>query len=212
METHQASPYGTRALGAALVKSVSAVMPPKIIAVLSLLLVEPAVAASLDMQTVNDAQWRPQHTDKSISPVFVKAQVLLARARVSPGEIDGRSGDNFKKAVEAFAETQGLRPTDDLDQGVWDKLAGSSPDMAVMEYTLTEDDVTGPFAERIPHKMEDMKDLPALSYTSPNEKIAEKFHMSEGLLKALNPGQSFETAGQKIIVANVPPVDLTDRF
>jgi hypothetical protein len=32
--------------------------------------------------------------------------------------------------------------------------------------------------------MEDMKGLSTLSYTSPREAIAEKFHMSEELLEA----------------------------
>ena len=51
--------------------------------------------------------------------------------------------------------------------------------------------------------MEDMKTLNALSYTSPREAIAEKFHMSEGLLVALNPGKKFDRAGETVAVANV---------
>ena len=49
-----------------------------------------------------------------------------------------------------------------------------------------------------------MKDLKALGYTSPREAIAEKFHMSEALLAALNPGKKFDEAGQTISVVNVP--------
>jgi lipoprotein-anchoring transpeptidase ErfK/SrfK len=48
-----------------------------------------------------------------------------------------------------------------------------------------------------------MKDLKSLSYTSPREAIAEKFHMSEALLEALNPGRKFDEPGQTISVANV---------
>ena len=48
-----------------------------------------------------------------------------------------------------------------------------------------------------------MKDLKALSYTSPREALAEKFHMSEGLLEALNSGKKFDRAGEIILVANV---------
>lgn len=51
----------------------------------------------------------------------------------------------------------------------------------------------GPFLEKLPGKMEDMKTLNALSYTSPREAIAEKFHMSEALLEALNPGKKIRS-------------------
>jgi lipoprotein-anchoring transpeptidase ErfK/SrfK len=63
--------------------------------------------------------------------------------------------------------------------------------------------VKGPFLEKLPAKMEDMKSLKALSYTSPREALAEKFHMSEDLLAALNPGKKFDRAGETIFVANV---------
>jgi hypothetical protein len=35
--------------------------------------------------------------------------------------------------------------------------------------------------------MADMKDLPSLSFVSPRELLAEKFHMSQALISALNP-------------------------
>ena len=38
--------------------------------------------------------------------------------------------------------------------------------------------------------------MQALSYTSPREALAEKFHMSEALLSALNPGKKFDRAGE----------------
>jgi lipoprotein-anchoring transpeptidase ErfK/SrfK len=46
-----------------------------------------------------------------------------------------------------------------------------------------------------------MAKLKALSYTSPAELLAEKFHMDEALLRALNPGIDFARAGTKILVA-----------
>ena len=55
--------------------------------------------------------------------------------------------------------------------------------------------------------MEDMKGLSALSYTSPREAIAEKFHMSEELLEALNPGKKFDQVGETVLVTNVSKND-----
>ena len=60
----------------------------------------------------------------------------------------------------------------------------------------------GPFVEKIPHEMEAMAKLARLSYRDPRELIAEKFHMDQGLLDALNPGKTFDKAGTKIVVAN----------
>jgi hypothetical protein len=42
-------------------------------------------------------------------------------------------------------------------------LSGTSKDPVIAEYTLTENDVKGPFLKKIPATMEAMKDLKALS-------------------------------------------------
>jgi lipoprotein-anchoring transpeptidase ErfK/SrfK len=176
------------------------------------LLAGPAAAAPPDFQAINDAQWRAEKASKgSFSPTVIKAQVLLDRARFSPGEIDGKRGDNFKKAIRAFASDQGLPSTDELTEELWQKLNSTSAELAVTEYTIADDDVRGPFAKSIPAKMEEKKALAALAYISAREKIAERFHMSEELLSALNPRQKFENAGDKIIVANIATADLPEK-
>jgi lipoprotein-anchoring transpeptidase ErfK/SrfK len=167
-------------------------------------LVGPADGASLDAEAINNAQWQSDKVQKDgISPLLIKTQALLDRARFSPGEIDGRLGDNFRKALAAFAAEHDLQTMGELNEQVWQALVSASPQPVLKEYTISENDVKGPFAEIIPEKLEAMKDLPALAYTSPREKIAEDFHMSEELLAALNPGQKFDKAGAVIIVANV---------
>jgi lipoprotein-anchoring transpeptidase ErfK/SrfK len=164
----------------------------------------PARSHALDAQKVNDAQWSAGWSAKSaVDPVLVKGQVLLARARFSPGEIDGKLGDNFRKAVAAFAAENGLQASDRVTEQVWTALVATSDEAILKEYVIAEDDVKGPFVERIPTKMEEMTDLPALGYRSAREKIAEKFRMSEDLLTELNAGQKFEQSGQRIIVANL---------
>src|ERR1700736_4037459 len=168
-------------------------------------LVFPAAGASLDAAAINNAEFRskPPSEDK-IDAAVVKAQVLLDRAQFSPGEIDGKLGENAQKALRAFAEVKGLTSEKALTPEVWAALAQISKDPVIAEYTISKNDVKGPFLEKLPAKMEDMKGLKALSYTSPREAIAEKFHMSEGLLTALNPGKKFDKAGETIFVTNVP--------
>jgi lipoprotein-anchoring transpeptidase ErfK/SrfK len=163
----------------------------------------PALAASLDAAAINNAEYRARPKTDNIDPAVVKVQVLLDRALFSPGEIDGKLAENTQKALRGFAEANGLTFEKTITQQLWDKLAESSRDAVVSQYTITEKDLKGPFLHKLPAKMEDMKGLPALGYTSPREALAEKFHMSEALLAGLNPGKNFETSGETIFVAAV---------
>jgi lipoprotein-anchoring transpeptidase ErfK/SrfK len=171
--------------------------------VLWIWLVSPA--ASMDAASINNGNYesaKPPAAGK-VDALVIKVQVLLDRARFSPGEIDGKLGENAQKALKAFAEAKGLKPNQPLTPEVWKALAGTSSDAVVTEYKISNDDIKGPFLERLPSKMEDMRHLKALGYTSAREALAEKFHMSEGLLDALNPRKKFDQAGESILVANV---------
>jgi lipoprotein-anchoring transpeptidase ErfK/SrfK len=163
----------------------------------------PAMAAGIDAVKINDAQYPAKPSGDKVDAAIIKAEILLDRARFSPGEIDGKLGENARKALKAFAEAKGLASEKPLTPEIWAMLTGTSTDPIVIEYSIAEDDVKGPFLKRIPVKMEAMKGLKALNYTSPREAIAEKFHMSEELLVALNRGKRFDRAGETILVANV---------
>ena len=150
---------------------------------------------------------------------MLAAQVALDRGWFSVGEIDGRGGDNTRRAVAAFQRAHQLAPTGTVDEATRTALAvASSP--TLVPYTITDADVAGPFAA-IPRDMMQKAALPAMSYSSPLEAIAERVHASPQLLLALNPGKSFDQVGEVVQVPDVavgpPPVaasievDGTDR-
>jgi lipoprotein-anchoring transpeptidase ErfK/SrfK len=161
-----------------------------------------ALGADLNADAINAAEpSKKTLSDEKATPAGVRLQVLLDRAHFSPGEIDGKFGDNAKKALRAYAEAQQLPGSDDVGNEVWKKLA--LDDRPVLKtVTIQETDVAGPFLRKLPAKMEDMKNLPKLAYGSPREGLAEKFHMSEDLLAGLNEGRHFDHAGESIVVVD----------
>lgn len=161
-------------------------------------------AGNLDPSAIENAQFASKRASKDkLDPVVVKAEILLDRARFSPGEIDGKLGENAKKAVKEFALANGLPASEALTDELWAKLVATGRDPVITEYKIVESDLKGPFLTKLPARLEDMKDLKFIGYSSPREELAERFHMSEDVLTSLNPGKQFDKAGETIFVANV---------
>ncbi|HVR71560.1 MAG TPA: L,D-transpeptidase [Vicinamibacteria bacterium] len=120
----------------------------------------------------------------------LRLQVLLDRVHFSPGEIDGRDGENTLRALESHRRERG----GGLE-------ADTSPHL--VDYTVTAQDLAGPFTPEIPEDMMRKARLKALDYTSALEALGERFHASPSLLRALNPQATFTRAGERIRVPNV---------
>lgn len=176
------------AIGAACIAPASAARPRA-----------PAAAFSLD--AVNDANRNQPVGPKSKGAAVLRAQVLLDRARFSPGEIDAAFGSNLQKAIAAFQRANGLNASGTVDAPTWQALNGDSAPVLVT-YEIADADIAGPFTP-IPQDMVEKSKLPALGYTSPAEALGEKFHASPALLRQLNPGKDLARAGQKIVVPNL---------
>jgi lipoprotein-anchoring transpeptidase ErfK/SrfK len=114
-------------------------------------------------------------------------------------------GENVRQAVAAFEAANGLDVDGQLDEAVFAKLTELDGRPVLTEYTLTEEDVRGPFVESIPSDLEGQAGLERLAYTSPAEAIGEKFHMTPELLQTLNPGADLGKAGTRIVVADINP-------
>ena len=129
----------------------------------------------------------------------LRVQVLLDRSRHSPGVIDGVMGGNTERAIMAFEREHGLQPDGKLDRELLDALERDGRGEILTRYTITDEDVAGPF-EKLPTGMEEMSKLKILAYESPAEALAEKFHMAKSFLEALNPATDFSRAGSVITV------------
>lgn len=154
----------------------------------------------IEAEQVNDAALAQALGPKSSGAAVLRAQVLLDRARFSPGEIDGAFGSNMGKAISAFQQAQGLTPTGRMDADTWTALNRESAP-ALVTYVISAADVAGPF-KPIPADMMEKAKLPAMGYTSAAEALGEKFHASPALLKQLNPRKAL-VEGARIHVPNV---------
>jgi lipoprotein-anchoring transpeptidase ErfK/SrfK len=131
----------------------------------------------------------------------LRLQVLLDRAHFSVGEIDGVSGSNTTRALDAFRAARKLPGSGPPSPQVWNALQEDTAPILV-QYTITEEDAAGPFPT-IPEDMMEKASLESLGYQSLLEKLAETFHASPKLLQRLNPEARFEAAGEVVRVPNV---------
>jgi peptidoglycan hydrolase-like protein with peptidoglycan-binding domain len=72
-------------------------------------------ADALSVEAINAAEF-PAKTVGGVNPATLKAQVLLDRARFSPGVIDGRGGENVEKAIRAFEEANDFKADGKMDE------------------------------------------------------------------------------------------------
>src|SRR5688572_25316295 len=140
-------------------------------------------------------------------PSVLKTQVYLDRLRFSVGALDGRWGRNSAIATWWFQRSRGLNAAEPgaLDEPTFRRLAAENAGAAALvQRTLTEDDVKGPF-ESIPEDVYDKAKLDCLCYESIGEKLAERFHTTQEFLERINPDVILGElqAGRQIWVPNV---------
>jgi len=134
-------------------------------------------------------------------PHVVRAQILLDRARFSPGEIDGSYGDDLGIAIRGYRQARSLDAAGVVDSPMW-KLLYTDGRPLLETWIVTEAEVKGPFTP-IPADVKEQARMEAMGYESPEEELGEKFHLAPKLLAELNPGKTLRAVGARIVVPNV---------
>ncbi len=114
----------------------------------------------------------------------------------------GKAGKNSREALAAFSQSaRGIAPGARSRKALLQALGADTVE-PIVSYTITAEDVAGPFLKTIPENTTEQSKLPGLYYTSVLEELGAKFHSAPALLKRLNPRAHF-TAGEHIRVPNV---------
>ena len=105
-------------------------------------------------------------------------------------------------AIADFQKAHGLAGSGIVDEETW-KLLNADTAPALVRATRSRRRTSPARFTPVPEDMMEKAALPALGYSTPLEEIAENFHASPTLLTKLNPGKSFDKAGEEILVPSV---------
>lgn len=139
------------------------------------------------------------------SALTAKVQVMLDRAGVSPGVIDGIRGGMSRSAIAAFERRSGLPADGVMDAQVWVALQPFAGGAMVTDYTITQADA-GELTQYIPTDYLEKANMTTLGYTSVAEKLGERFHMDEKFISALNPGVPLSAGSTIKVIAPSKPL------
>ena len=132
---------------------------------------------------------------------IARLQILLDREGFSPGVINGRPGEYFQRILSLYEARKGLAGLLEDREAVPGLFGESNPPFET--YQLTGEDVSGPFIASLPNRIQDQAVFARMNYLRVEEKIAERFHMDETFLKALNPDADFSKPGTMLKVASI---------
>ena len=172
---------------------------------LATFITNPAMAAptsdDIEAATYSGGDLPPDQT-----AITAVVQVLLDRAGVSPGVIDGWKGGMSTSAIAAFERREGMAVDGVMDAQVWSALGGDARGAILTSYTITGED-TSAITPDLPEDYAKMAEVEKMGFESVAELLGERFHMDIDFLSALNPGVSFAEGDNVTVVA--PAQDLT---
>ena len=133
---------------------------------------------------------------------ILAAQAVLDAKNFSPGCLDGRFGSQTRQALRAWRESEGRTWDGHPDDLLLKELAGSF--MPTRSYTLTAQDVGG--LTPVPPTWPERAKMSRMDHETVLERIAERHHSTEGLIRSLNPNVDWvnPAVGLQITVPRIP--------
>lgn len=134
----------------------------------------------------------------------ISIQIGLDDAGFSPGQIDGKWGGATRRALAAWQQANGLKPTGEFDADTAANFPAGQANYT--NYVVTAADIAK--LTKIPEDWRERSQLSNMWFETVVEMVAEKCHASEGLIKTLNPGITNWTAiatNQSITTLNLSP-------
>lgn len=141
----------------------------------------------------------------AIDMEILQQQVILDHLGFSPGVLDGRPGQSLTAALRGFQTSRGLTVTGKADPVTLEALKPYRALRATRSLVLTADALSGPFVNPLPKDAVDQGKLPALGYRGPMEKLAEMFHTTPAVLRALNDPKALLRPGTVLVFPNALP-------
>ncbi|MDO5606803.1 MAG: L,D-transpeptidase [Paracoccus sp. (in: a-proteobacteria)] len=164
-----------------------------------------ALAAPITAEAIETATYSGGPLPAGQSALTVKVQVMLDRAGISPGVIDGIKGGMSRSAIAAFERRSGLPADGEMDPRVWEALLPFAGGAMTMDYTITEADAAN-LTRYIPTDYLEKANMTSLGYTSVAEKLGERFHMDERFVATLNPGVPLVPGATIKVIAPAKPI------
>ncbi len=156
----------------------------------------------------------PASAQVSVDRNVLHVQVILDKLGFGPGVLDGKGGQSLVAALKGFQESRDLPTTGKVDAATLRALYPYRQWRPTKTIALTPDMLAGPYVNPIPKDYTEQSMLPALSYRSPMEKLAEMFHTTPEVLMALNSASTRLSPGTQVVFPNALPqsrdYDITD--
>ncbi|HWU72347.1 MAG TPA: L,D-transpeptidase [Sphingomonas sp.] len=169
------------------------------IAAACLVLASPSLVGAAPTETSKKAE------APKVNLGLLHVQVILDHLGFSPGVLDGRPGKSMAVALKGFQESRGLPQSGKVDDATLAILQKYASWRATKTLRLSAEALAGPYVNPIPSDPQQQAALPALSYRSPMEKLAEMFHTTPQVLLALNSPYTRLVPGTPVVFPNALP-------